>query len=70
MSKNRSDFKLIVKSCRNQDFDFKVVQNCINMNKRICKNEHLTAFAIIPNRQPIQYNSKDQHLEQVKTNVI
>lgn len=70
MSKNRSDFKLIVNSCRNQGLNFKVVQNCINLNKGICKNEHLTALAIIPNCQAIQCNSKNQHLEQVKSNVI
>lgn len=40
ISKNRSDFRHIEKSFKNEDFDYELVQNCINLNKSICKNEH------------------------------
>jgi hypothetical protein len=40
ISKNRSDFRLIEKSLKNEDFDYELVQNCINLNKPIYKNEH------------------------------
>jgi len=39
-SKNRSKFWLTGKSFKIEDSDYELVQNCINLNRLIYKNEH------------------------------